>query len=74
MKHYTENDCLSVTELKAMPVGSHITGISTYYTAFKTGWDAWIFDDCIDTMFDRTSYFIANVFEDTEFDVYVKEV
>lgn len=73
MKHYTENDCLSVTELKAMPVGSHITGTNTYYTAFKTGWDAWTFDDLIDTMFDRTSYFIANVFEDTEFDVYVKE-
>lgn len=73
MKHYTENDCLSVTELKAMPVGSHITGTNTYYTAIKTEADAWAFDDLIDTMYDCTSYFIANVFEDTEFDVYVKE-
>lgn len=74
MKHYMEGDCLSVAELKAMPVGSHITGTNTYYTAIKTEADAWTFNDRVDTMYDCTSYFIANVFEDTEFDVYVKEV
>ena len=73
MKHYTEDDCLSVAELKAMPVGSHITGTNTYCTAIKTEADAWTFDDRVDTMYDCTSYFIANVFDDTEFDVYVKE-
>ena len=73
MKHYTENDCLSVTELKAMPVGSYISGCDTYYYAVKTDVDEWTFDDHIETMFGKSSYFIANVFEDTEFDVYVRE-
>lgn len=71
--HYTENDCLSVTELKAMPIGSRISGCDTYYYAIKTDVDEWTFDDRIDTMFGKSSYFIANVFEYTEFDVYVKE-
>jgi len=74
IKHYTVDDFLSATELKAMPIGSHITGTDTYYTAIKTEADVWTFNDRIDTMHDRTSYFIANVFEDTEFDVYTLDV
>lgn len=72
MKHYTTNDYLSCSELKAMPTGSHITGTDTYYSAIKVDMDIWMFDDRIEAR-NVSSYFIASVFEDTEFDLYIRE-
>lgn len=72
MKHYTEHDYLSCTELKAMPVGSHITGTDTYYSAYKVDEDEWLFDDRIEAR-NTSSYFVANVFTDTEFDLHIAE-
>ena len=67
MKEYTSDDCLSVSELKAMPIGTTIDGQDTYNSAIKTDADLWTFDDRIETFFEKTSYFIAKVFEDTDF-------
>ena len=66
-KLYTPDDYVSVTELKQLPVGSTITGQDTYMYAIKNGADEWTFDDRIDKFFETTSYFIANVFNDTTF-------
>lgn len=66
-KEYKEDDTISVSELKAMPIGTIIDGQDTYYSAIKTDADFWTFDDRIETFFEKTSYFIAQVFEDTDF-------
>lgn len=68
-KEYTPDDCLSVSELKALPIGTTMAGDDTYYFAIKTDYDAWTFDDRIDQFFDKSSYFIANVFDGTTFHI-----
>jgi len=69
MKHYTEDDYLSIVDLKGMPIGTRILGINTYYSATKLSEDNWNLDDRIDTFRNCSDRFIANTFEYTEFDV-----
>ena len=70
---YTEDEIVSVSHLKEIPVGSHIVGVDTFFSAIKTDLDEWSFNDRIDVMHHRSSKFIADIFEGTEFELYVKE-
>ena len=69
MKHYTEDDYLSIVDLKGMPIGTRILGTNTYCSATKVSEDDWNFNDRIDTFRNCSDRFIANIFECTEFDV-----
>ena len=68
-REYKEDDTISVSELKALPIGSTLSGLDTFYFALKTDYDEWTFDDRIEMQFCRSSRFIESAFEYTNFEV-----